>query len=87
MKLLRLPNFARNLADFVEFFDSRNLTTLNRWGTDHRNANRVEVTDRAINLGVRQIQIAGAGCLTRLAPSADLFVPMPEWPAIPKRRD
>lgn len=80
------PSFKQKIEDFESFFDPANLTRLNAWGHDPANPDFVQVTDRQVNGGLRQVQIAGAGCLTSVVPGEYLALPVPDWPVVPKRR-
>lgn len=79
------PNFQNKLDDFCAFFEHDNLHRLARWGSDPKNQDQVSVVDRMLNMGVRQIELAGAGSRTALSPGPALDVTMPEWPAVPKK--
>ena len=78
------PAFQRKLEDFCAFFEHDNMQRLARWGRDNHNLDRVEVVDRMLNLGRRQIEIAGRGARTVLSPGPDLSIQIPSWPSVPK---
>jgi len=82
----RWRNFTLKLDDFCSFFDSENLVRLARWGEDSKNRNQVYVVDRMLNMGVRQVELYGAGSRTALSPGPQLSIPIPAWPELPKRR-
>lgn len=79
------PKFAGKLEDFCVFFEHDNLHRLARWGQDAKNRDQVTVVDRMLNMGVRQVELAGAGARTALSPGTALDIEIPEWPAVPKR--
>lgn len=80
------PAFQSKLEDFEGFFDPENLRRLDSWGCDHRNPNRVEASSRMLGGIGRQVQISGAGCLTRVVIGEALHTPVYEWPKVPKRK-
>lgn len=80
------PRFQRKLEDFCSFFQHDNLQRLARWGQDPKNRDQVVVVDRMLRLGVRQIELAGAGARTALSPGSALDLGIPLWPAVPKAR-
>lgn len=80
------PAFRAKIEDFESFFEPENLRLLHSWGQDPRNPNRVEAGSRMLSGIGRQIQIAGAGCLTRLIVADVLHIPVPDWPTVPKKR-
>ena len=79
------PKFQGKLEDFCAFFEHDNLHRLARWGQDPKNRNQVSVVDRMLKLGVRQVELAGAGSRTALSPNAALEIEIPDWPEPPKR--
>lgn len=82
----KFSEFRRKIEDFEAFFERENLARLDVWGRDSRNPNLVEVADRALGGIGRQVEIRGAGFLTRLVISDALHMLIPDWPAVPKRR-
>lgn len=79
------PAFKQKIEDFEGFFDPVNLKRLDDWGHDPANPDTVQVVDRRLNGGIRQVQITGAGCYTSVVPSENLSLPVPEWSTVPKR--
>jgi hypothetical protein len=79
------PKFEAKLLDFCAFFEHDNLHRLARWGSDPKNPGQVNVVDRALSMGVRQVELAGAGSRTALSPGAALDLEIPDWPSVPKR--
>lgn len=80
------PRFKANIEDFERFFDPINIKRLNDWGDDPANTVKVQATLRPFNPELNQVQISGAGCYTSVVPGANLSFPVPDWPAVPKRR-
>jgi hypothetical protein len=78
------PRFADKLDDFCAFFEHDNLHRLARWGADPKNKDQVTVVDRMLKLGVRQVELTGAGVRTSLSPGPALDIEIPEWPVVPK---
>ena len=74
------PKFADKLDDFCAFFEHDNLHRLARWGSGPKNPDQVRVVDRTLSLGVRQVELAGAGSRTALSPGMALGIEIPEWP-------
>ena len=79
------PKFEAKLNDFCAFFEHDNLQRLARWGQDPKNRSPIAVVDRMLTLGVRQIELAGAGSRTALSPGVALDAEIPEWPVVSKR--
>ena len=74
------PKFADKLDDFCAFFEHDNPHRLARWGSGPKNPDQVRVVDRTLSLGVRQVELAGAGSRTALSPGMALGIEIPEWP-------
>lgn len=79
------PKFARAIEDFLKFFEPENLTRLKRWGADTRNSTPLKVWDQPASDGYRSFFIMGAGRLAKLTATDTMWLPVPDWPVVPKR--
>lgn len=50
-----------------------------------KNRDQVTVVDRMLSMGLRQVELAGAGSRTVLSPGPELDIEIPEWPGVPQR--